>query len=237
MTVSTEDEPTVLGRALGALGSEVVLREREIPGGEPCVQELMVGGVFAIDTVDSSTESLLGTATLDRLDGDRLAVLVGGLGFGYTVRALLADPRMRRVDVVELEPSLVRWSRDGLVRPAAGLLDDRRVTTRVGDVRDVVRTTASGSLDAILLDVDNGPAFLMHEANAEVYEAAFLRSCLCKLRRGGVLAVWSADRSPQLRGSLESLGATCEEIAQWVERDGKTVEYVVYLASRRERDA
>ncbi|MGH3097479.1 MAG: spermidine synthase [Streptosporangiales bacterium] len=231
MSVAT-DAPIVLGRAAGARGNEVVLRVRRAPGGEQDVHELIVGGVFAIDTVDSSTERLLATAALDRLSGGRLAVLVGGLGFGYTVRALLADPRVHQVQVAELEPSLVEWLGADLVPPAAGLLDDPRVTTHVGDVHDVVCTAEPGSLDAILLDVDNGPSFLVHGTNARVYEAAFLRSCLRRLRPGGVLAIWAADRSPQLRDSLEALGAACEEITQRVERDGRSVEYVVYLAKR-----
>ena len=219
-----DDAPTTLARADDAHG-EVVLRLRP-----PATYELVVNGVFAMDTVDVVTEELLATLALDELDGDRFAVLVGGLGLGFTARRVLADPRTARVVVAELHGVLVDWVRAGLVAPAAGLLDDPRLEVAVGDVRDVVAAAPEGTFDAVLLDVDNGPDFLVHEANDAVYAAPFLAAALARLRPGGVLAVWSAAPSPGLLDVLRGLVDRAQEVLHDVRRDGRTFTYAVYLA-------
>lgn len=216
--------PEVLRRAAGAAGGEVVLRVR----GD--VYELVVDGVFAMDTVDTSTERLLASAALDRLDGTGLRVVVGGLGLGFTLRALLGDARVDRVDVVELEPALVDWLRDGVVPGAERALADPRVRVHTGDVRAVLPALPPAAVDAVLLDVDNGPSFLVHGGNAPVYEDAFLRACLDRLRPGGVLAVWSSEAEPALRTRLATLAGGCEEQSLTVEREGRTFAYALYVA-------
>lgn len=222
---------TVLGRAPGAQGGEVVLRSRP-DGAGATVYELVVDGVFAMDTVDTSTERSLATAALHRVDGAGLDVAVGGLGLGFTVRALLDDERVRRVEVVEMEASLVDWLRADAVPGMAAVLRDPRVRVHLGDVRAALPALPAASVDAVLLDVDNGPGFLVHTANAAVYEDAFLRECLARLRPAGVLAVWSSDPVPALHERLAGLAAGCEELLLPVEREGHTFDYALYLATR-----
>ena len=90
--------------------------------------ELRVNGVFVMDDRETSSEELLASAALASVRRpDR--VLVGGLGLGYTVRALLADARLGSVIVAEIEPDLVAWMRSGLV---PSVLDDPRVSVEVG---------------------------------------------------------------------------------------------------------
>jgi spermidine synthase len=223
---------TDIGRAPGALGGEVVLRSRP-DDARGTVYELVVDGVFAMDTVDTSTERALATAALARVPGSRVAVAVGGLGLGFTVRALLDDPRVGRVEVIELEASLVEWLRADAVPGMAGVLSDPRVRVHVGDVRALLPTLPAASVDAVLLDVDNGPGFLVHKANAAVYEDAFLRTCLARLRRCGTLAVWSSDPVPALRARLAELAGDCAELLLPVEREGHAFDYALYLATRQ----
>lgn len=228
-------EPVVLARAPAAGGGELVLRVR--PGREAGgrdTYELIVDGVFAMDTVQVSTELRLASETLARLDrpGDRQwRVLVGGLGFGYTLRELLADQRVGRVDVVELEPALADWVRAGLVPPASGLLDDQRVTVVVGDLVAHLSTLAPSSYDAILLDIDNGPDFLVHQSNSALYETAALHQAVQGLRPGGLLAIWSSAAAPALERRLRGVAAGVEVLSQRIRREGRTFDYVLYLAS------
>ncbi|MBO0826506.1 MAG: hypothetical protein J2P24_01875 [Streptosporangiales bacterium] len=223
---------TVMCQAAGALGGEVVLRSRQhVAAGT--VYELVVDGVFAMDTVDTSTERALASVALARVPGTPVDVAVGGLGLGFTVRALLDDVRVRRVEVIELEASLVEWLRADAVPGMAAVLRDLRVRVRVGDVRAVLPTLPAASLSAVLLDVDNGPGFLVHPANAGVYEEAFLRACLGRLRPGGVLAVWSSDPVPALHETLDGLAEGCEQLLLPVERDGHAFDYALYLARAR----
>ena len=226
---------TVVARADGVLG-ELVLRRAD--GSE--VLELVSNGVFLMDSElgappacgGVSTERRLATAALDAVRGSDLDVVVGGLGLGLTAQAVRVDPRVRSLTVVEIEPALVTWVRDGLVPPAAGLLDDEKVSLVVGDVASVVPALPGSSVDAVLLDVDNGPGFLVHPDNARVYARPFLSTVSGRLRPGGVLAVWSADADPRLADTLGAVVGRCESERVVVRRSGRDLDYWLYLAFR-----
>lgn len=203
------------------------------------VLELVVDGVFAMDSAQTSTERELARVALDLLTGTDpvtggrggLQVLVGGLGLGCTARTLLDSPAVGAVEVVELHPALVDWAHQGLLPELADA--DPRLTLTVGDVLDVVPRRAG--LDAVLLDVDNGPDFLVHTGNAAVYGSPFLAAACAALAPGGVLAVWSADRSPALRRTLEAVAGGCSEVLLEVTRAARTFTYALYLAVRPAR--
>ncbi len=124
---------TELARGVSERG-ELVLRRRADDG----AVELRVNGVFVMDDRETSSEELLASVALA---GAPSRLLVGGLGLGYTVRTLLADSGVREVVVAEIEPLLVEWMRDGVV---PSVLDDPRVSVVVGDVREVVASSARG---------------------------------------------------------------------------------------------
>jgi spermidine synthase len=212
---------TELARAVSERG-ELVLRRRD-----DGALELRVNGVFVMDDRETSSEELLASAALASVRRpDR--VLVGGLGLGYTVRALLADARLGSVIVAEIEPDLVAWMRSGLV---PSVLDDPRVSVLLGDVRDVVTATPDASLDAILLDVDNGPDFLVYKENSAIYSPSFLTVCRSKLRTGGVLTVWSSSASSALETAVSSAFGTCEVKPVPVTLQGRDETYYVYQGS------
>ena len=220
-----DDEVTELGRATGAHG-EVALRRR----GD--VTELVVDGVFAMDDVDTSTERALATETLRRCRGEQLRVLVGGLGLGWTAATALAEPRVAAVEVVELQEALVGWARDGLL-PGLPVLPADRLTLRTADVADAL-ADGPGRWDAVLLDVDNGPAFLVHQTNAGLYAERGLTTALAALRPGGVLAIWSSDPVPELADRLSALPGTAdvEHLVLPVEREGRRFDYAIVVARR-----
>jgi spermidine synthase len=200
---------------------EVVLRRRADDG----ALELRVNGVFVMDDRETSSEELLASVALA---GAPSRLLVGGLGLGYTVRTLLADPGVREVVVAEIEPLLVEWMRDGVV---PSVLDDPRVSVVVGDVREVVAASGAGTLDGILLDVDNGPDFLVYEGNAAIYESSFLAVCKDRLRADGVLTVWSSSESSALQDALHAVFGHCEVKPVPVQLQGRAETYYVYQAS------
>lgn len=217
------DEAAVIGRADSAAG-EVMLRRR----GE--VTELIVGGVFVMDTVDVSTEVELARVALSRHPRPE-RVLVGGLGLGFTAAAVLADGRVRRVRVAEIAAPLADWAGQGLM-PAPGLAD-KRLTVEVTDVATVLEATA-GQWDIVLLDVDNGPGFLVRPENADLYAVAGLRSAAAALAPGGVLAIWSSHRAPDLLAALRSADlGTVEEVVRRVHRDGREFDYAIYVVNPR----
>ena len=216
------DEVLEVRRASGAHG-EVVLRRR---GG---VTELIVDGVFAMDDVDTSTEQALATEALGRCTGEELQVLVGGLGLGWTAATALADPRVAAVEVAELQPALVGWAVEGLL-PGLPVPLPTRVALVAADVTDHL-AAGPGRYDAVLLDVDNGPAFLVHETNARLYEPPGLATAVAALRPGGVLGIWSSDPAPELAERLRTVpGAVdVEHVLRPVERDGRRFDHAIVL--------
>jgi spermidine synthase len=218
-----------LGRAEGPRG-EVALRRRTTDDGGTHL-ELVVDGVFAMDDLDTSTERALATEALRRLPGRDLQVLVGGLGLGWTAATALAEPRVGAVEVVELHPAMVRWAEEG--RLPALPPGDPRLRLRTGDVADVL-AEHRGRWDAVLLDVDNGPGFLVHPSNEALYRPAGLTGAVAALRPHGVLAIWSSSPAPRLRERLGRLPTTAddEELLLPVARDGRELTYAVVLARR-----
>jgi spermidine synthase len=191
--------------------------------------ELRVNGVFVMDDVETSSEQALARTILDL--GAR-QILVGGLGLGYTLRALLASPQVTRVVVAELHPEIVSWMRDGTV-PGAELLADERTRVVVGDVRDVVATQSPASLDAIALDVDNGPDFLVHDGNAAVYGPDFIEVCASRLRLGGHLCVWSMAPSASLTASMGAALTNVHEDSIAVTLQDRDERYWIVSGTRR----
>jgi spermidine synthase len=212
----------VVARARSERG-EVVVR-RDAAG----ALELRVNGVFVMDTAETTAERRLARATLDQVTQPR-RVLVGGLGLGYTVRELLADPRVEHVVVAEIEPAVVDWMRAGVL-PGGDMLADTRVEVVTADVRDVVRARPGGSVDVVLLDVDNGPDFLVHDANAAVYESSFLAVCGRLLSGDGALAVWSSTRSSALAASLRTVFGDCVAVPVPVDLQGRDERYWLFTS-------
>jgi spermidine synthase len=120
------------------------------------------------------------------------SVLVGGLGMGFTLRAALdLLPPHSTVIVAELLPAVVEWNRGPLAPLAEYPLKDPRVHVVEGDVLDTLRSSPR-RFDAVVLDVDNGPAAFTMASNAELYTDRGLATARASLKDDGVLAVWSA---------------------------------------------
>ncbi|HSQ66037.1 MAG TPA: hypothetical protein VLM85_22600 [Polyangiaceae bacterium] len=148
--------------------------------------ELLIGDVPIL------TSALLGTERAFGRIVPRSArrVVVGGLGFGSTLAGVLetVGPRARVLVVEKLE-TVVELVRGELAHLARAALDDPRVELVRDDVRAVI--ARERELDAILLDVDNGPDWGSFRANARLYDRRGLEAAKRALRRGGIWAVWS----------------------------------------------
>ncbi|MVA76307.1 hypothetical protein GC722_09760 [Auraticoccus sp. F435] len=216
---------TTLARAQGPRG-ELALRERRSPGTAP-VHELVVNGAFAMDSAEVASERRLAELVAER--GRLGRVVVGGLGLGYTAAALL-DAGVQRLEVVELEPDLVAWARAGLTEQLGRVAADPRCTLHTADVVSWLEEAATGWADAVLLDVDNGPDFLIHPDNARLYSAPLLARALALLVPGGLLAVWCQGRTPELQQALTRLGPT-EEVVVPVRRGRHAIGYAIYLTT------
>ena len=213
----------------------------KVPGHEEEVRLLKRGSEFSIRTpgaelmnsrVHGSEDALaeLACRRLKRSSG--LRILVGGLGMGFTLAAALelAQPDTR-ITVSELIPAVIRWNREHLGHLAGMPLDDPRVSVAQEDVGETIRKKKS-NWDAILLDVDNGPAGLTRKANDRLYGKSGLIDTLCALRPAGILAVWSSGADEAFTRRLKQSGFQTEIVTVRARKPGKGARHTIWLAGK-----
>jgi spermidine synthase len=151
---------------------------------------------------------------------------------GFTLRAALArlGPEAR-VIVAELVPEVIDWARGPLGEIHGDSLGDPRLQLYAGDVAAKI-SGVRARYDAILLDVDNGPAALMRDANDDLYDDYGLREAHQALVCGGVLAVWSSAPDEAFTKRLRAAGFEVEDHRVRAHSSGKGGRHVVWLATR-----
>ncbi|MDX6523818.1 MAG: hypothetical protein QOI17_1331 [Gaiellales bacterium] len=211
----------------------LVIDRRTTPRGELVLRragrhfEVIANGTFLMDTRDGRSERVLVREALAGAADAR--VLVGGLGVGFSLDEALAAEGVREVVVVELEPAVVEWAGSHLRGVTRHGLDDPRVTLIVADLREALGAL-EGRFDAICLDVDNGPGWLVHDRNAEIYGDAGLAALEALLSPGGRLAVWAAAPDAAFEQRLGSRFREVRLVSIPVQRGPDDV---IYLAERR----
>ncbi|MFI1568729.1 spermidine synthase [Streptomyces sp. NPDC020490] len=197
---ATYETPVVLDRREGPHGEVVLRRHGEL-------LQIIANGCFLMDTSDGRSERLLVDAALDAL-GARAEphVLIGGLGVGFSLAHAAANPRWGAITVVEREQAIIDWHLRGpLSALSSQAVADPRTRIVEADLVEHLRET-SATYDALCLDIDNGPGWTVTEGNGTLYSPAGLASCARVLRPGGVLAVWSAEPSPEFEETLWNAG-------------------------------
>jgi len=164
------------------------------------VFEIKLDDAFLMSSLFTASEIALARLGLAALDGDGLDVVVGGLGLGYTAATALEDPRVRSLHVVELLAPVIEWHRDGRLPLGTVLADDPRCHLVQGDFfalsaapEGLLPQAPERRFDAILVDIDHAPDYVLHSPNASFYTAAGLTALARHLVPGGVFGLWSND--------------------------------------------
>jgi len=161
--------------------------------------EVKLGDEFLMSSMFTVAEIELARLALARLDGPELDVAVGGLGLGYTAQAVLEDPRVSELIVIETLEPVIEWHRLGLVPVGPALTADSRCRLVHGDF--FAMTDGSGFdpatpnrvFDAVIVDIDHSPRHLLADGSAGFYGVAGTHRLAGHLRPGGVYALWSND--------------------------------------------
>ena len=199
---------TLLGQA-SIPGSDRVLKLYQ--GKDDC-SIVISGRGQLMSTRRHASEDALGTLPCELLDQvESAAVLIGGLGMGFTLAAVLASTGAHsQVLVAELVPEVIEWNRGVLGSYSGHPLQDARTRLYEGDVSDLLRV-AEPRYDLIALDVDNGPEALSSHGNNWLYSHEGISStCQC-LKQNGVLAYWSATPDLTFARRLRGCGLRVSE--------------------------
>jgi spermidine synthase len=207
-------------------GSTLVLQEHD---GDFFMR---IDGTALMSTTACASEQTMAELTCPGLEPTAPHVLIGGLGFGFTLRRVLQIVSMAaRVTVAELLPVIVDWNRTFLKDVNGQLLEDERVTVEQVDVYDVLKNCSARGFDAILLDVDNSPDPLVQDGNVRLYSNRGLRIVQAALARHGKVVFWSANVDEKFERSLRAVFKNVEAVPAKSYPQAKRFVHMLYLAS------
>ncbi|MCR9143433.1 MAG: spermine synthase [bacterium] len=195
---------------------------------------LRINNTTLMSTKAHSSELEMAALACVNLGSEKAAkprVLIGGLGFGYTLRGVLElVPPDASVEVAELLPEIVEWNRRHLQSINGRLLDDPRVTIRSGDVFDCIRKSAGESYHAVLLDVDNSPDPLVQNANQRLYRPEGLLAIRRCLRKDGRAVFWSGNLDQSFEDELSQIFPRVESVPAKAYPRAKRPTHMLFVA-------
>ncbi|MFO8192143.1 MAG: spermine/spermidine synthase [Bacillota bacterium] len=199
------DEPsTVIERRRGLAG-ELQLQRR----GDN--YEIIYNGVFLMASYNGASEKAAVRDALQDLPHEEkpLAVLMGGLGMGYSLQEALDCPQVHRVAVVEIEPAIIEWNRNIFPPLNDRALADPRTEIVAADFRTVLIEEAEKAalkgpvFDVIMVDTDNGSSWLSLPENAFFYSSVGLKLIDRCLVPGGAVCFWCSRSEKEFEERLK----------------------------------
>jgi spermidine synthase len=174
-------------------------RRRHLTSGAD-IYEIKLGDEFLMSSLFTVAEIALAQLGLAALARANLDVVVGGLGLGYSALAVLENPAVRSLIVVDALAEVIEWHEQGLLPLGKQLTGDPRCRFVNGDFFAMSHSTDgfdSGApgrrFDAVLVDIDHSPRDLLHPRHAALYTPEGLEKLAGHLNPGGVFALWSND--------------------------------------------
>ena len=124
---------------------ELMLQRRRAPSmhGPESYYEITLNGQHLMSSLVNVSEIALATIGLEPLSDGPLDVVVGGLGLGYSAKAVLDDLRVASVVVIENLREVIDWHTRGLVPLGDVLTGDPRCKFVEGDFFGLMRTDAA----------------------------------------------------------------------------------------------
>lgn len=221
---------------------DLSLRRRRELSLDVDVYEIKLGEEFLMSSLFTASEIALSELGLAALQTSTKDILVGGLGLGYTAQAVLKDTTVSSLSVVETLDTVIDWHATGLLPLGPGLTGDARCQFVHGDFFALALSddgfdpnSPARQFDAILVDIDHSPAFLLDPQNATFYEPDGLKKLATHLRGEGIFGLWSNDLPDT--SFTEKLANVFAEA--WVEEvtfdnplQGKKFTQTIYLARK-----
>jgi spermidine synthase len=229
------------------LGDLILRRRRMAMLDDLIVYEVLLGDAFLMSSLFHDVEEALADLGLAATEGEKLDVVVGGLGLGYTAVAALRDPRVAELLVVDTLAPVIEWHEKGMVPLGPTLTSDPRCRFVLGDFFALAAAPEMGfdpalpsrRFHAVLLDIDHSPRNLLHERNGSFYSTEGLRRLAAHLLPNGIFALWSDDAPDEtfLAHLAEVFDAPRAQVVKFpnplLDRDSEST---VYVARKRAQD-
>jgi spermidine synthase len=209
---------------------ELELRQRG--GGDFLIT---IAGRVLMNSRANRSELALATLVCEELvERAGIRMMIGGLGMGCTLRAALdglsADAE---ITLCELNATIERWCRGPLSVVNGRALEDPRTSLLIDDVAHAIRDHADDRsrprLDAIVLDLYEGPHSRTHPKRDPFYGSQALDTTRRALAIGGIFAIWSEVPDEAYEKRLRRTGFSLE-----LHRAGRGgLRHAVYLARRK----
>ncbi|MFP4004533.1 MAG: spermidine synthase [Alphaproteobacteria bacterium] len=182
---------------IGALS----LRRRRVLSQGVDVFEIKLGEEFLMSSLFTASEIALARLGLAALEGGGRDIVVGGLGLGYTARAVLEHETVRSLIVVEMLDAVIDWHRTGLLPLGAELTADERCRFVQGDFFNMAGGEAGFDpgmpgrrFDAVLVDIDHSPEGLLDARSTGFYRPEGLHALAAHIKPGGIFGLWSNEK-------------------------------------------
>ena len=182
-----------------SMGPLTLQRRRVAALNQAEAYEVKLGEEYLMSSLFHAAEDELATRALSRLRGRGWAVVVGGLGLGYTAMEALRRGEVDELVVVEALDPVIDWHRRGLVPNGRELVEDSRCVLRAGDFFALARGEGfdperpGRAFDAVLLDIDHSPRHTLSPSHADFYTEEGLERLKRFLVSGGIFGLWSND--------------------------------------------
>ena len=219
---------------------DISLRRRRSLALDVDIFEIKLDDAFLMSSLFTASEVALARLGIAEVGGADLDVVVGGLGLGYTARAVLEHDTVRSLIVVEALEAVIGWHRTGLLPLGAGLVADPRCQMQRGDFFALAaspegfdQVTPNRRFHAVLLDIDHSPERLLNPANGSFYRPEGLTRLASHLRPGGVFGLWSDDLPSEAfvqRLASVFAGARTERVTFYNPLQHRSFTQTVYLA-------
>ena len=194
---------------------DISLRRRHEPRIQRDVFEIKLGDEFLMSSIITESEIALGRLGIAACAGDQLDIAVGGLGLGYTAGAVLDEPRVATLVVIDFLQAVIDWHQTGLLPLGSRLTSDPRCSLAQGDF--FALAASDNGLDAdqpgrkfhgILVDIDHSPEALLDARSDSFYTPAGFARLANHLHPGGVFGLWSDDEpDPHITARLAEVFA------------------------------
>jgi len=221
---------------------ELSLRRRHEPRVGHDIYEIKLDEEYLMSSIAANSEIALATLGLAATTGKALDVAVGGLGLGYTAKAVLDEPRVRSLLVIDYLEAVIDWHKTGLIPLTPELVHDSRCTLAQGDffahaasAEGLDPATPNRQFDAILVDIDHSPEALLDDRSTSFYTPEGFANLARHLAPKGIFALWSdapPDPSVVERLAAAFADAWSEEIIFGVPTRDDPVTQTVYLARK-----